>query len=251
MNYYIITGTSRGLGEAIAEKLLNENNCLFCISRTKNSKLISLSDGLNTNLNYFEFDLNKLNEIEHLLDDIFEKINIKKAKSINLINNAGTIKPVKALEKHTSEEIINSFNVNLIAPTIIASKFIERTLNYSCEKRIINISSGAAKKPYDGWSTYCSSKAALDMLTRCVNVEQNKKEFPVNVISFDPGIMDTEMQNDIRQSNKEDFSQLSRFIDFKENGALLSAEFVADKVIEVLSSDNFQTGEFIKVWDMS
>nr|MDA3886122.1 SDR family NAD(P)-dependent oxidoreductase [Candidatus Delongbacteria bacterium] len=131
------------------------------------------------------------------------------------------------------------------------SKFIERTLNYSCEKRIINISSGAAKKPYDGWSTYCSSKAALDMLTRCVNVEQNKKEFPVNVISFDPGIMDTEMQNDIRQSNKEDFSQLSRFIDFKENGALLSAEFVADKVIEVLSSDNFQTGEFIKVWDMS
>ncbi|MDA3838388.1 MAG: SDR family NAD(P)-dependent oxidoreductase, partial [Candidatus Delongbacteria bacterium] len=144
MNYYIITGTSKGLGEALANRLLNENNCLFCISRTKNSKLISLSEKHNTNLIYFGFDLNKANKIEHLLDDIFEKIDINKVESMNLINNAGTIKPIKTIEKLTSEEIINSFNVNLIAPTIIASKFIERTLNYSCEKRIINISSGAA-----------------------------------------------------------------------------------------------------------
>ena len=249
MNYYIITGTSRGLGEAIAMKLLNSNNFLICISRTKNDKLIELAQDQNYKLTYIEFDLNKVNELESIFDGVFQHIDPKNIQSINLINNAGTVKPVKTLEKHTGEEIINSYNVNMVAPAIIISKFVEMTANYSCEKRIINISSGAAKKPYDGWSCYCSSKAALEMLTRCVSAEQNTKEFPVKILSFDPGIIDTDMQNEIRQSNIEDFSQLDRFIDYKANGKLLTADFVADKVIELLLGKDFPTVESIRIWD--
>ncbi|MCK4979719.1 MAG: (S)-benzoin forming benzil reductase [Candidatus Delongbacteria bacterium] len=251
MNYYIITSTSRGLGEAIAKKLLNKNNFLSCLSSTRNNQLIALSEEQNCNLHYIEFDLNKVNEIDNLMEEIFQKIDPENIGSINLINNAGTIKPIIAIEQHTSEEIINSFNVNLISPAMITSKFIAKTTGYSFEKRIINISSGASKKPYDGWSTYCSSKAALDMFTQSVSVEQNKKEFPVKIVSFDPGIIDTDMHNEIRESNVEDFSQLERFIDFKEKGSLLTVEFVADKLIKLLEENSFVSGEYIRIWDMS
>lgn len=167
------------MGEAIAKKLLNANNFLICISRTRNDKLKALAQEQKCKLIYIEFDLNKVNELGSLLKGVFQELEQKNIESIHLVNNAGTVKPVKALEKHTSEEIINSFNVNIVSQAVITSKFIEMTANFSCEKRIINIYSGAAKKPYDGWSCYCSSKAALDMLTRCVNVEQNSKKFPV------------------------------------------------------------------------
>jgi len=249
MNYYIITGTSRGLGEAMALKLLSPNNFLICISRKKNDKLIALAQDQKCRLTYIEFDLNKVNELESILDGAFQLIDLNNAESINLINNAGTVKPVKTLEKYTGADIINSCNVNIVTPAIIISRFVKLTTNYSCEKRIINISSGAAKKPYDGWSCYCSSKAALEMLTRCVSAEQNTKEFPVKILSFDPGIIDTDMQNEIRQSNVEDFSQLDRFIDFKIKGKLLTAEFVADKVNELLLGNDFPTGESIRIWD--
>ena len=250
MNYYIITGTSRGLGEAIAVKLLNENNYLICISRTNNSRLIALSEERNGKLSYFEFDLNNINEIDSLIEEIFQKIDPENIESMNLINNAGTVTPIKAIDKLTSKEIVSSFNVNMVAPAIITSKFIAKTANYNCEKRIINISSGAAKKPYDGWSTYCSSKAGLEMLTRSVSVEQDKKEFSVKVLSFDPGIIDTDMQNEIRKSNVEDFSQLERFKEFHKKGSLLTAEFVAVKLIKLLEENSFISGEFISIWDM-
>lgn len=237
------------MGEAIAKKLLNANNFLICISRTRNDKLKALAQEQKCKLIYIEFDLNKVNELGSLLKGVFQELEQKNIESIHLVNNAGTVKPVKALEKHTSEEIINSFNVNIVSQAVITSKFIEMTANFSCEKRIINISSGAAKKPYDGWSCYCSSKVALDMLTRCVNVEQNSKKFPVKILSFDPGIIDTDMQKEIRQPKIEDFSQLERFIDYRDKGKLLTAEFVADKVIELLQENSFPSGESIRIWD--
>jgi benzil reductase ((S)-benzoin forming) len=249
MNYYIITGTSRGLGEAIAKKLLNANNFLICISRTRNYRLIDLAQEQKCKLTYIEFDLNKVNELDSLMKGVFKEVEQKNIESIHLVNNAGTVKPVKALEKHTAEEIINSFNVNIVSQALITSKFIEMTATFNCEKRIINISSGAAKKSYDGWSCYCSSKAALEMLTRCVSVEQNTKQFPVKILSFDPGIIDTDMQKEIRQSKIEDFSQLERFIDYKDKGKLLTTEFVAGKVIELLQENSFPSGESIRIWD--
>ncbi|PKM95621.1 MAG: short-chain dehydrogenase [Firmicutes bacterium HGW-Firmicutes-1] len=249
MNYYIISGTSRGLGEAIARKLLKEDNYLICISRTTNNNLVKTSKEKGYKLCYIEFDLSRVDKLDEIMTRIFENIKLDDAEKICLINNAGTVAPIKTIDDSSTSEIISSFNVNTLAPIVLTSNFIAMLKEFRCEKRIVNISSGAGKKPYDGWSCYCSTKAALDMFTRCVAIEQEKEEFPVKIISFAPGIIDTDMQNEIRQASIKHFSQLERFIGLKENGSLMSVDFVADKAIDLLDNIKFIQGGVIDIRD--
>lgn len=242
MNYYIITGASRGLGRAIAENLISKDNHLFCISRRRDEDFIDKAAINDCRAEFFEFDFNFLEELDMLAETIFERVNFKKAESICLINNAGVVKPVKPIGKFPSFEIISNMNVNMIAPMILTSEFIKRTEEYSCAKEIVYVSSGAAKKPYYGWGCYCSAKAAMDMFTGCVGVEQKNSANPVKIFSFIPGIIDTDMQEEIRQSSVEDFEQVERFIKFKENGDLKSPDFVAKKLLELIHNSDTQSG---------
>ena len=242
MNYYIITGASRGLGKAIAENLISKDNHLFCISRRINEDIVTEAGLKDCRIDYFEYDFNFLEELDMLAETIFERINFNKANSICLINNAGTVKPIMPVGKFPSFEIISNMNVNLIAPMILVSEFIKRTEEAGCARKIVNISSGAANKPYYGWGSYCSSKAAMDMFTGCVGVEQKDSNNPVKIISFNPGIMDTDMQNDIRQASVEDFEQVERFIKFKEKGELKSPDFVAKILLELIHNNETKTG---------
>jgi len=242
MNYYIITGASRGLGKAIAENLFSKDNHLFCISRRINDDIVTRAGLNDCRIDYFEYDFNFLEEIDMLVATIFERINFNKAESIYLINNAATVKPIMPVGKFPSFEIISNMNVNLIAPMLLVSEFIKRTEDVNCNKTIVNISSGAAKKPYYGWGCYCSAKAALDMFTGCVGMEQNNASNPVKIIAFNPGIMDTDMQEDIRQTSAENFEQVERFIKFKEQGALKSPDFVAKKLLDLIHNNETKTG---------
>ena len=249
MNYYIITGTSRGLGKSIAKKLQVDGNHVIGISRKIDTKLLDISKKDNSRIDYIEFDLDNVNIIEKLIIKIFSIIDLEKAEKICLVNNAGVIDPIKTIENCSIDEITTSFNVNTVAPIVITSKFIEKLKFIDIEKRVINISSGAGKKPYHGWSCYCSTKAAVDMFTRCVAVEQEKANYPTKILSFAPGIIDTGMQKKIRESSIENFDQLERFKNFKENDLLLTADFVADKVISLLEADEFIQGGIIDIND--
>ncbi|MFY4777014.1 (S)-benzoin forming benzil reductase [Metabacillus sp. RGM 3146] len=239
MNVYIITGTSRGLGESIAEALLEENNHLICISRKANEKLENKAREKNAKFDYVEFDLMHTDEIEGLMENIFSLINLKHTDSIFLVNNAGMVQPVGPVGKTAAKDISMSAQINLIAPMILSSCFIRHTSSASIEKRIMNISSGAGRKPYFGWSSYCSGKAGLDHFTRVAAEETKDQQYGVKLISIAPGIIDTGMQQEIRSSSKEDFQLLDKFIDYKKNGDLASAAETADKLIRVLHSSDF------------
>lgn len=249
MNYYIITGTSRGLGEAIARRLLKKDHYVIGISRTINNNLMKMSKENDCKLSYIEFDLSRVDELDEMMTQIFKNINVDDAEKVCLINNAGIVAPINTLENCSTPEILNSFNINAIAPIVLTSNFITKLKEFRCEKRIINISSGAGKNPYDGWSCYCSTKAALDMFTKCVAIEQEKEEFPVKILSFAPGVIDTDMQNEIRQTSIKQFSQLEKFIKLKENGNLMSVDFVAEKIIDLLDDDRFIQGGVIDIRD--
>ncbi|WP_425447977.1 (S)-benzoin forming benzil reductase [Dethiothermospora halolimnae] len=249
MNYIIITGASKGLGKALAENMMDENNHLFCISRTVNEELVEKARENCTNLDYIKYDLNNVTGIEGLIDDIFSKIDGKNVESIYLINNVGIVTPVKPVEKCSADEIISNVNINLMAPMIMTSAFIRKTKDLEAKKRIINISSGAGKRPIFGWGPYCTSKAGLDLFTRCVGLEQEENNYPIEILSFGPGIMDTDLQREVRSSKKEDFVQLDDFIGFKENGKLATPESVANIIIDLLEKDEFQQGGVVDVSD--
>ena len=109
--------------------------------------------------------------------------------SIHLINHAGTVAPMKPIEKSESEQFITNVHINLIAPMILTSTFMKHTKDWKVEKRIINISSGAGKNPYFGWGASLYNESRVNMFTQCVATEEVEKEYPVKTVAFAPGVV--------------------------------------------------------------
>lgn len=247
MRYVIVTGTSQGLGEAIAAQLLEENTTIISISRRENKELTKLAQQYNSNCVFHSLDLQDVHNLETNFNEIISSIQKDTVSSIHLINNAGTLAPMKPIEKAESELLITNVQINLLAPMILTSTFMKHTKDWKVDKRVINISSGAGKNPYFGWGAYCTTKAGVNMFTQCVATEEAEKEYPVKIVSFAPGVVDTSMQAQIRETNKEDFINLDRFIALKEEGKLLSPEYVAKAIRNLLETENFPQGEVIRI----
>lgn len=249
MNYYIITGTSRGLGAALAKELLRSNNHLFCISRSRNRELEQSANSQHVGLNYYEFDLTEFAHLENLMRKIINRIDKHKIESLTLINNAGVIEPMKPIDKSALGEIVNNLHINLVSPILLTSQFIRLANRFQVPKKVCNISSGAGKKPYYGWSSYCASKAGLDLFTQSVAMEQEKQENPVRMVAIAPGVMDTGMQEQIRATREDDFAAREKFIKLKQEGQLIPPNQAAKVILDILIHDKFEPGMVLDVRD--
>ena len=226
MNYFYITGTSKGLGKSLANQVLSDkNNFVIGLSRTQTI----------THKNYFHINID-LNKIEDLDKFNFEKH--KDAEKIVLINNAGIIGEIKKAGNRSTKDIISTYNINTIAPSILMNTFISQFQNIDIEKIILNISSGAGRHTIESWATYCASKAALDMYSQVIFDEQKqfKKEKAVKIYSIAPGIVDTTMQDEIRKASPSDFPIVENFINYKNTGALSSAKEISEKLIQFIEN---------------
>ncbi|MBD8491215.1 SDR family NAD(P)-dependent oxidoreductase [Echinicola sp. CAU 1574] len=223
-NLYILTGCSKGLGKALLDKLVgSEKNQVIGISRSA----MESGDGFT----HVELDLADSAGLIKELSSIFPPGNFKK---IVLINNAGWIGEIGPLGKLDPTGIAKINAVNVVAPAILINEYVRKYYDQKCEKLVVNISSGAASKDVDGWSGYCSSKAALNRMTRVAQVESELKGYGINYYALSPGIVDTPMQADIRSADQENFSGLKKFKAFKSNNELSSPEAVAEKVLYLI-----------------
>lgn len=246
MNYYLITGASRGLGEAIIKELLRENHVIFYLSRTSNKTLEALAVQNHVPLYFYECNLTNIEQIKKVINKVVTKIDLVKAKRITLINNAGMIEPIKHIGDATEEDIIANIQINLLAPILLSECLIKKTKGFGGETVIVNITSGAAKRPTAGWSTYCSTKAGLNMFTQTLAEEQGDHRFPVKTLAFSPGIMDTDMQKTIRKAGKEDFALIDQFKDYYEKGMLRKTDFVAGTLVKLLDGP-FENGRIYDI----
>jgi benzil reductase ((S)-benzoin forming) len=229
MNVYIITGASKGIGFELAKQLSEAEEYVIGIARTDTS-----IDGVK----FYQADISVLEELESLIHDIIASVPLE-VESFTLINNAGMVDPIGIIGTVHASEIEKAMAVNLTAPMIISNAFISKLKNVKGKKRIVNISSGAGRNPYEGWGTYCTTKAGLDHFSKVIALEQEKAEYPIEIISIAPGIIDTGMQETIRLSSEDAFPLLDRFIDYKEQGKLISAEQTAQKLITIIKNENF------------
>lgn len=217
MHYFFITGSSKGLGKALTELLLSDkNNFVYGISRTNNI--------CHQQFQHLKLDLADLDAVQQ-----FQYPELKDATAITLVNNAGIVGDIKHLGNLDVEKIISTYNINLIAPTLLINQFFN-TYNNNLRKLVVNISSGAGRSPIDGWSVYCASKAGLDMLSLVFKTELEHNNINTSIISLAPGIIDTSMQDEIRKADKANFSNIERFIEYKNNGDLSNPNETAKQV---------------------
>lgn len=223
VDYYFITGTSRGIGKALADELLSRHNVnVTGISRGN----VHTAE----NFTFVPVDFSNPAAVAE-----FEFPSCSNASRIFLVNNAGMLGDVKPVGELKSENLAQVINVNLTAVMIFTNKFMAAFAKKNIPLVIMNISSGAGKNAIDGWSAYCTSKAGLDMFSRVIAAElaiSGKKH--IHIFSVAPGIVDTAMQDQIRESTVENFSRAGQFKEYKSTGQLADPRLTAQKLISIL-----------------
>ena len=238
-NILIITGGSKGIGLGLAKEYHKNGYRIISISRSKIEKLYSVEQ--------YQCDITNIEKIEETFVEIFSQLDSTIIKNITLINNAGNLGEVNTIEHIKPSDIQYTISVNLIAPLIINSQFIKLTQGFDCKKQIFNISSGAAVNAYESWAMYCTSKAGVDMMTKVISKEQKELKNGVSIVSIYPGIVDTDMQAQARNTPKENFKSVQRFIDFYEHGELFTPKQVAKKIYHLDITGELKNGRILDV----
>jgi len=164
------------------------------------------------------------------LNNDFQKID-------GIVHNAGMIAPIMPMSKAPSDAWAENIQVNLIGVQRL-TKGIYPLMMASEHCRVTTISSGASLRPLESWSSYCVAKAGQDMWARCL-AEEGKRD-GITAISIAPGIVNTDMQKEIRSADSEDFPSLSSFVGYYENGELSDAKDVANKLIPLITTHSIQ-----------
>ncbi len=233
---FIITGTTRGIGAALVESALAQpHSTVVGLSRKKSH--------YGKNHQNIQIDLNDLDEI----GSAFQRIHVDRRHaqaltSTVLVNNAGVLDPIGPVMDCDDSMISQNIRVNLTAPLIVCRHFYHFAKGFSGHKWIINITSGASRSPYYGWSAYGAAKAGLDMATRAVAMEFSRIDPSFSAIAVAPGTVDTAMQEKIRQCNRKQFDRIDKFMRLKEDGQLSSPRQVADALIHLLLAGRFENG---------
>jgi benzil reductase ((S)-benzoin forming) len=239
MKTLIITGASKGLGKAIAKLYLQKNYQVISLSRSQSEDLKGIEQ--------IPCDLSKIDEAELIFKNILKEVINSNPESITLINNAGSLGEIHTLEEISIESIKDTVTINYTAPLLLSSIFIKETEGLAISKKIRTISSGAANGAYHGWSVYCSTKSAVDSFTKVIGVEQVTADNPIHSISIYPGVIDTGMQKQIRNSSEKAFSNVERFKAMKENNELASPESVAELIYKIDNDLSIGNGEIVDV----
>ncbi|HEX9585325.1 MAG TPA: SDR family NAD(P)-dependent oxidoreductase [Gammaproteobacteria bacterium] len=243
MNFtLIVTGASRGIGAAVARAAAGAGMNVVLNARSTDA-LRALSDALGgDDTAVVAGDVSEAGTCRRIVAAALEKFGRIDA----LINNAGILEPVGALDRVSGDDWARNLRVNVLGPVLMSQAAIP-ALRQS-RGRVINISSGAAVKAVRGWSAYCTSKAALNHFNRMLAAE-----FPeITAIAVSPGMTATDMQVTIRSEGRGRMpdGEYQRFVDAHERGELRDPREVAGAVLKLARhAPPAWSGEFLTVDD--
>ena len=234
MKTAIVTGVSRGLGEALARTLLAGGFAVTGIGRASAAALTA------PNYRFVVCDLADTINIDAALTPAFRAIADARPEFLCLINNAATAGPVGTIGSLDDDALAASMAANLVAPIAIANLFCRMFVDPAQARRIINVSSGAADSPLPGGGPYSIAKAGLEMLTRQLAVEHDAATF--RAITVRPGVIDTDMQTFMRSQTKETLPSIDLFKGFHREHRLVAPETVAGKIVDKLVLSDVEQG---------
>lgn len=222
-----ITGVSKGLGKALVEYFLERGDSVIGIGRSHKFQ--------HENFHFLECDLQDIKAVQELqLGSIKD--------NVLFINNAGLIGSIQRISEQSSSDIVSVLTVNTIATMLLCQK-IMTDFPKNKELTIVNISSGAAKRAIPSWASYCASKAAIDIFSETIYLEEKERGRKTKIYTVSPGVIDTYMQEKIRASTVSNFSSVASFQDLKDSGNLQSTKDVVLKLNQLLEKE--YTGQVI------
>ncbi len=234
----LVTGASRGLGDAIVRHLDQLGIRTVMVARSE-VPLRELERELNHAIAY-PLDLSEPLRSHLAVQACLDSFGRLDA----LINNAGVIEPTEPLIQADPMQWLQAITINLTAPAMLMRAALPQLKER--RGRVVNISSGAAVKTVKAWSAYCTSKAGLLHLTRVAAEETPEVAF----FSLRPGVIDTEMQTQIRSSTGMAPDDLDKFRDLKSSGKLEPPDVPAKAAVWLaLYGPHARSGDFIEYTD--
>lgn len=227
----IVTGTSRGLGAAIAITLLERGIPVLGLARQHNPALTRFGAACTQ----AALDLSNPDALTHWLASGDMARFLADDDAVLLINNAGTVQPVGPLGTQGGAAVAQAVSLNVAAPLMLADALLTAS-PAATDRRILHVSSGAARNAYAGWNVYCATKAALDHHARAVREDALPG---LRICSLAPGVIDTDMQVQVRNSDEARFPARERFEALKRDGALMPPAVCAARLVGYLLSGAF------------
>jgi benzil reductase ((S)-benzoin forming) len=237
----ILTGHTRGLGAALVDLMLLRGIEVLGVSRSRSNASASPL------LQEVELDLADSAALGAWLGNETLARFVDGAHTVLLINNAGMLQPVGPIDKQDVNAIGRAVSLNVAAPLMLSAA-VAAASPAAPDRRIVHISSGAARNAYPGWSIYCATKAALDHHARAVALDNNRA---LKVCSVAPGVIDTDMQAEIRGTGLEHFPLREKFDELKRNGQLSTPADAARQVLDYALRDSFGDTPVVDVRDLS
>jgi NAD(P)-dependent dehydrogenase (short-subunit alcohol dehydrogenase family) len=236
---FILTGASRGMGRALAEQLLQPGHHLLTLSRHVRGDLSAKAHAAGAELTQWSVDLSDGISASEQLRSWLSIQDAQRFASATLINNAGMILPLVPLRNAASNDLQHALRVGLEAPLLLASAFLNGTREWTGDRKVLNISSGLGRRAMASQSAYCAAKAGLDHFTRCLALDEATQPHGARVCSLAPGVVDTDMQVQLRGADAADFPEQDRFSQLKSNNQLSSPSDAARQVLAWLNRDDF------------
>ena len=232
----IVTGTSSGIGEAVARQLVGKDWSVIGISRRP-------AASLGPNYNHLQLDLSAVGELSEAVDaKLGARLRSADLTRIGLVNNAADVALLGPLDRADPTGMVKAYAVNTVAPVVLAG-WVLRTAQPRIPVRIVNVSSGAGVEPFPGLGAYGATKAALRFAGMVMAAEVEMSEAggaprrDAAIWSYEPGVVATPMQTAVRNSTPETLPVVQVFHDLHAAGRLLEPEVPAAEIVRYLQSD--------------
>ncbi len=216
-----VSGASRGIGEALARRFAERGMCLVLCSRGAPA----LPEG--ERILARRLDVRDADAMEALVPEIEQRFGV-----VDLwINNAGVLEPIAPVRDVSVQAFRDHVDTNLVGVFIGTRCYVRHLRRQGRGGVLVNMSSGAAWKPYEGWGAYCAGKAGVERLTEVVAAEE--ASIGLRAYSVAPGVIDTAMQAQIRAADPSDFPDRERFVERKRTGDFNDPRMVADELLAI------------------
>jgi NAD(P)-dependent dehydrogenase (short-subunit alcohol dehydrogenase family) len=234
----ILTGASRGMGHAMAQQLLAQPGTeLLVIARHTSPGLTPTAGG--ARLEQWALDLVQAGEAATRVEAWLRERDGDAFARATLVNNAAAITPPGPVDDTDAAAMSAALRVGLEAPVLLTAAFLRATRHWSGMRRVLNISSGLGRRAMAASAPYCAVKAGLDNFSRAVALDEAARPHGAKVVSLAPGVIDTDMQVQLRGADPARFPDRETFIGLHAKGQLASPGAAAARVLAYLERDDF------------